>query len=252
MVEAGETALLGGRVRLLQPEKGYRAAIDPVFLAAAVPAGEGDRVLELGCGTGAALLCLAARVPGCVPTGLELQPFAAALARESATLTGVAGRVRVLEGDLSAPPPDLPANGFHHVMMNPPFYLGGRHTPSPHAHKAHSHGEGTADLAAWVQATLRFLKGRGTLTAIYPADRLEHLLALLASRFADIRLFPLWPRQGTPAKRVIVQARRDARGPTLLLPGLVLHGEGSGYTAGAEAVLRDAAPLDLSGHNPNL
>ncbi|QJE72482.1 methyltransferase [Aerophototrophica crusticola] len=252
MAEVGETALLGGRVRLLQPEKGYRAAIDPVFLAASVPAREGERVLELGCGTGAALLCLAARVQGCALTGLELQPFAAGLVRESADLTGVADRVTVVEGDLSDPPPDLKPNSFHHVMMNPPFHEAGRHTPSPHAHKAQSHGEGTADLAAWVQGALRFLKSRGTLTAIYPADRLEHLLALLAGRFGDIRVFPLWPRQGLPAKRVIVQARRDARGPTLLLPGLVLHGEGSGYAPQAEAVLRDAAPLDLSGNNPNL
>ena len=35
---ATEDALLGGRVVLRQPAAGYRAAIDPVLLAAAVPA----------------------------------------------------------------------------------------------------------------------------------------------------------------------------------------------------------------------
>ncbi|MBF0393554.1 MAG: methyltransferase, partial [Alphaproteobacteria bacterium] len=58
-----DDTLLDGRVRLRQPTHGYRAAIDPVFLAAAVPAGAGQRVLDAGCGAGAALLCLCARVP---------------------------------------------------------------------------------------------------------------------------------------------------------------------------------------------
>ena len=55
--------LLNGRVALEQPRDGYRVAIDPVFLAAAVPAKSGNKILELGVGTGAAALCLLARIP---------------------------------------------------------------------------------------------------------------------------------------------------------------------------------------------
>jgi tRNA1(Val) A37 N6-methylase TrmN6 len=66
-----EDMLLGGRVRLRQPVAGYRVAIDPVFLAAAVPAVPGDRALDVGCGTGAAAICLAVRVPDCRVTGIE-------------------------------------------------------------------------------------------------------------------------------------------------------------------------------------
>lgn len=239
------TKLLGGRVTMFQPEKGYRAAIDPVLLAAAVPAQAGQAVLELGCGTGAALLCLAARVPGLSVTGLEIQPFAADLARRGALASGLADRVSVMDGDVTAPPDTLRPNSFHHIMANPPFWPTGRHTPSPSLHKAGSHGEGAGDLAGFVQAALRLLKSRGTLTLIYPAERLDHLLSLLTGRFGDIRVLPLWPRAGVPAKRVIVSARRDARGPLSLLPGLVLHGEGQGYSPAVEAILRDAAPLPL-------
>lgn len=57
-------AFLCGRLHLWQPKKGYRAATDPVLLAAACPARPGERVLDLGCGAGAAALCLATRVPG--------------------------------------------------------------------------------------------------------------------------------------------------------------------------------------------
>ena len=68
-----DDALLGGRLRFQQPARGYRVAIDPVLLAAAVPASSGARVLDVGAGTGAASLCLAARAPECQIVGLELQ-----------------------------------------------------------------------------------------------------------------------------------------------------------------------------------
>ena len=64
-------AFLCGRLHLWQPRKGYRAATDPVLLAAACPAVAGQRVLDLGCGAGAASLCLAARVPGLQLAGLR-------------------------------------------------------------------------------------------------------------------------------------------------------------------------------------
>ncbi|MHC4448298.1 MAG: methyltransferase, partial [Planctomycetota bacterium] len=81
--------LLDGRVRLRQPARGYRAAIDPVLLAAAVPTWGGERILDLGCGVGAAALCLLARVPDVEVTGLELQGPVARLAAANAELNGV-------------------------------------------------------------------------------------------------------------------------------------------------------------------
>ena len=83
-------AFLGGRVHLWQPVRGYRAGIDPVCLAAAVPARATQCVLDLGCGAGAATLCLGARVAGLDLTGVEMQPAYADLARRNATGNGQA------------------------------------------------------------------------------------------------------------------------------------------------------------------
>jgi tRNA1Val (adenine37-N6)-methyltransferase len=79
---------LGGRVEYVQPRQGFRATIDPVLLAAAIPAAPGDRVLEGGTGAGAALLCLAARVPGISGLGIDRDPGLLRLARANAAANG--------------------------------------------------------------------------------------------------------------------------------------------------------------------
>lgn len=238
-----EDALLGGRIRLRQPARGYRAAIDPVLLAAAVPVRAGERVIEAGCGAGAAALCLLARVGQACVLGVEIQPALAALARENAALNGVADRFSVREGDIAG----LSLEPAAHVMMNPPFLPAGRGTPPPDASKAVAHLEGEADLALWVGFAARNLAHRGSLTVIHRADRLGDLLAALARhRLGSAIVLPLWPGKGKPAKRVLVQARKGGRAPLILSAGLALHAPEAGFTAEAEAILRDAAPLTLA------
>jgi tRNA1(Val) A37 N6-methylase TrmN6 len=83
------------------------------------------------------------------------------------------------------------------------------------------------------------------ITVIHRAERLHELLAGLAGRAGDFVVLPLWPKAGRPAKRVIVHARKGLAAPLRLSPGLILHGPDDRYTAAAEAVLRDAAALEL-------
>ncbi len=243
--ETSEDALLGGRLRLRQPVNGYRAAIDPVLLAAAVPATGIDTVLDIGCGAGAAALCLAARVPGCRVTGIDMQRDLVRLAGDNIVLNGMVGRVAVMVGDLLRPPPRLELGSFAHVMANPPYLETGTATPSPIAGKAAAHLEGEADLAAWVGFALAMVRPKGSMTFIHRADRIEHLLEQLSRRTGDIAILPLWPGAGKPAKRVIVHARKGVGNPSRLLPGLMLHGADGRYSDEADAILRHAAALTI-------
>jgi len=237
--------LLDGRVILKQPATGYRVAIDPVFLAAAVPARPGEHVLDAGSGVGAAALCLAARVDGITVDGLDIDAHLVALARDNAGANGFARRITFHDGDLGRPPPALKPGHFDHVMTNPPYLAAGCAQPSPQAAKARATVEGAVPLADWLLSCLRLLRRRGTLTLIHRADRLDRILAALAGRAGAITVLPLWPRAGVPAKRVIVRATKGASGPARLLAGLVLHDRRGGYTAGADAILRDGTGIDF-------
>lgn len=234
-------ALMGGRVRLWQPRAGYRAATDPVLLAAAVDIAPGRRALDVGCGAGAAMLCLAARLPGVELHGLEAQPAYAALARRNAP------EATVWDGDLFAPPPDLQAIGFDWVMTNPPFFAeDDLASPDAGRDRARRQARSAAD---WTAACLRRVRSGGRIAVIHLAARLPEILAGLDGA-GDIVVLPLQSRPGRPAKRVIVTARKGAKGPFRLAPPLILHeGEthrcdGDDYSAAATRVLRDGGSLE--------
>jgi tRNA1(Val) A37 N6-methylase TrmN6 len=240
-----EDGLLGGRLRLRQPTTGYRIAIDPVFLAAAIPAEAADHVLDMGCGVGAAALCLAARLPGCRITGIEFQRDLVRLAGDNIELNGLSSRLSVMLGDLLRLPPRLSPGAFDHVMANPPYLEASAASSPPDAGKAAANLEGAADLAAWVRIALAMVRPKGTVTFIHRADRIEDLLAHLAGRAGGIALYPLWAGAGKPAKRIIVRARKQIATPTLFLPGMVLHRADGRFTPEAEAILRDAVALAI-------
>ena len=246
--------LLNGGVRLRQPAVGYRAAIDPVFLAAAVPAKPGERVLDAGCGAGAAFLCLARRVHGCTIAGVERDPAMADLARFNATDNGFSNRVEIFTGNIAGHMPQLGSVSFDHVMMNPP-YLDPARTQGPvDAARAAAMVETNA-ISDWIAFAHRMLRSGGTLALIHRADRLAAVRSALSSRFGALMEFPLLPMAGRDAKRVVVRAQRDAAPSVTQLPGLVLHRSDGRYTAEADEILRaggalhfpDSVPLPASG-----
>jgi tRNA1(Val) A37 N6-methylase TrmN6 len=232
-------------VRLRQPLNGARVAIDPVFLAAAIAAEPHQMVLDAGCGVGAAALCLAARLPQCRIVGLELQRDLVRIAGDNVVLNGMSPRISVMVGDLLAPPPRLSPGMFDHVMANPPFIAQGRGTPAASPARATATIEGEANLGDWVRFALAMVRGKGTVTFIHRADRIDALIGQLAGRAGDVAILPLWPAAGRPASRILVRATKQVQAPARLLPGLVLHEADGRFSEAAEAVLRGGAALEM-------
>lgn len=239
-----EDGFLGGRLRILQPEKGFRAGIDSVFLAASIPCAAGESVYEAGIGTGVAALCMLARNPEVHVTGIEIAARYALLCEENAKRNGFGGNLRVIHADvkeaLRKDLASMPAHGsFNHAFANPPFFEDGKSTPSPHLLKAQAHSFGPDDLDLWVKVLHTMVTPRGTVTIVHRADSLGKLLQTMEDRFGDIRIAPLYAREGTAASRIIVQGVKGSKAPMQLLPGLVLHDQNSQFTPEAEAILRD-------------
>lgn len=238
---------LGGRLQLLQPRSGYRAGIDPVLLAAAIPAKAGQSVLDLGCGAGTAALCLATRVPGLTLFGVELQAPYADLARQNAQQAGA--QMQVQCGDLETlRPADLPEQ-LDHVLANPPFFDPEARTAAANAGRETGLAEETP-LDSWFAVAARRLRPKGYLHMIHRAERLPDLLQGCAGRLGSVEILPLAPRQNRAAHLILLRARKAGKTPFRLHAPLILHqgathlADGDDYTPEISAILRDGAALN--------
>jgi len=193
-------------------------------------------------GSGAALLCLAARVAGVTGTGLELDAGQVAQARANIAANRLEG-LDILHADLTC---QAAEGRFDHSLANPPWHAQGA-TASPDPARDVAKRAPAGLFAAWAARLAAPLRPRGTLTFITSAASLSACLAAFTDAgLGSHAILPLWPKAGRTAKLVLLQGARGGRGPTRLLPGLVLHRPEGGYTEAAEAVLRHGMIIDMN------
>ena len=237
---------LGGQLVIEQPLSGYRAATDPVLLAASIAATSGQSVLDVGCGVGVASLCLAQRVAGLDIAGLELQSDYASLAVKNAQAAQIA--IEVLTGDVVTPPASLKSRVFDHVMTNPPYHPA-KTSAAQAADKALADRE-TVPLDKWIKQCLKRVKPKGYFTIIHLADRLPQILTA-TSQCGEVSVLPIAARADRPAKRVLVRARTNSRAAAQLCAPLIMHegrahdGDRASFTDKATAILRHGHPLEF-------
>ncbi len=242
-MEVTENFLLDGKVVLNQPKQGYRVAIDPVLLAAAVPALSKQSILDVGAGVGGATLCLANRIADCTLTGLEVVDELARVGNDNIASNSYDSRAQIIQGSLLNPPASLKPQSYDHVMTNPPFMSLEHSVASQNQNKALAHHEMEVDLQTWLQFCIKMAKPKATVTLIHRADRLDEILTHISPHLGGITLFPLWPKQGKEAKRIIVQGCKGSKAPLKLHSGLILHQPDGGFTPEADRILRDGGSL---------
>lgn len=247
-LETTEDVFLDGRIRLLQPKHGHRAGLDAVLLAAAVAASGPAKVLDAGAGSGIVGLAIAARNTQVCVTGVEIEPELASLANENARRNGLGDRVRVATADLTASYAGLEAAGlvresFDIVVSNPPYLEAGASRASPLPLQARASTMPVDGLDSWARCFATLSRADATLYLVHRADQLKSILDALDGRFGGLAIWPLHPRVGEAAHRLIIRGRKGSRAPMQLLPGLVLHGSDGTFVPDVERVLRGPEPL---------
>jgi tRNA1(Val) A37 N6-methylase TrmN6 len=238
--------LFDGRLILHQPPGGHRIGTDAVLLAAAPQPLARGLIVDAGAGAGAVGLALAQANPGAEIVLLEKNPRAALAARQNAAANELDARVRVVEADLF----DVAARkaaglveAADLVVTNPPFLNAGESRISPDSDRAMAHVLDKGGIGKWLRACLALLRPGGHFALIHRADALGDLLVGLEGRLGGVEIFPVFPKLGEAATRVILRGRKGIKAPLALLPGLVLHEADGGFTPEAEALHRRGGRL---------
>lgn len=240
-IQTKTNGIFGEKIRIEQPENGYRAGIDPLFLASL---GENKgHCLDLGCGVGTVLLALKHRCPDITGIGIEIQPHLAALATRNIAENGFKD-LSILNDNFKNLKNMVEATSFDQVFMNPPYFEEGTYFKDQTTQKAIANHEGETGYVFmdWLNFANYALKPKGLLYIIHRSERLDDLLHDLKKKsFGDINLYPLWPRNKSPSKLVLIRAQKGSRAPVTLNGGMILHDESGNYTPQAHAILMHGA-----------
>ncbi len=242
-------AFLGGRLNLLQPEKGFRAGSDSVLLGASAPP-TAARILDLGAGIGTAGLVASIWAERAEVLLAEREAEALALACDNVVHNHLSDRVRVIDIDLGASGRAREAAGlipdsFDVVLANPPYFAKGRGTPAGESGRNEArHGE-SGGIASWIRIAAGVTVPRGEAIFILPVARLGEALGAFENRFGGLRLLPVSARPGAAAGRVMIRGKKGSRAALKLLPPLVLHEEsGNGFAPESADILMGRRNLD--------
>lgn len=241
-----------GNFWLVQPAaRGHRAGMDAMMLAAAVPSGFSGRLADLGAGAGAAGLAVASRCPAAKVLLIERSPEMVECAHRTLGAEEnchLRERASVLAADVALTGKARQAAGledasFDFAIMNPPFNaLHDRSTPDELKRQAHVMEDELFER--WIRTAAAIVKPRGGLALIARPNLLPALLAALKGRFGDAAIKPIHPHPDAPAIRMVLRARRGARGALSLAPALVLHErESDRFSAQADAINNGRASL---------
>lgn len=196
-----------GAYRLTQSDRCFRLGRDSVLLADFATVRPGWQVCDLGCGVGSLMLLLSQRTEVLTRFGVELDPYAADLARRNLADNGLAGTI--LTGDLRDPSL-LPPDRFHLVISNPPYFRAG---------SGKSGGTARMDDACSVEELCRragkLTRTGGRFAVVYRPERLAELFAAMqAARLEPKRMQLLAYDWKKPPYAVLAEAVKDG-GPGL-------------------------------------
>jgi tRNA1Val (adenine37-N6)-methyltransferase len=219
-----------GIVYITQQKKGVRFTLDSLLLADFCRIKPRDRVLEPGAGTGIISLLLAKKFPKAHFVADEVEPGAYELLRRNIEDNGLSEDIVPVDHDIHDLRSIISPHAFDIIIANPPYTKAGagRKSPFPDRHIARQ-GQ-TTPIATWLDLK-DLLKNKGRYFLVFPADRAAELMALLRMRDLEPkRLRFVHPYRHKPASLVLVEAMRFAGVGLNVLPPLIVHEQGGGYT----------------------
>lgn len=218
-------------LRIIQRTDGFRFGTDAVLLADFAGVKKGERVADMGTGTGVLPLLLSARAQDATFDAFEIQQDVADMAARSVRLNGLEARIRVHHADCREAAGIIGHERCHLVVSNPPYTKGGAGLVSPEQTRALSRSDSDCPIEEWIAACGRLLKNGGRLCCVFPAPRfLELCDAMRGVRIEPKRVRFVVARENAAPKLVMVEGLKGGRPALHVQPMLITHDAQGNFT----------------------
>lgn len=230
--------LFQGKLAIIQGKSGYRFSLDAVLLARFLDLRGGEKIVDLGTGSGVIPLILATLSPSVRVIGVEIQKEMVGRALRSVALNGLEGKVEIAQGDVCAIEGIFSPRSFDAAACNPPYRRtrSGRTNPDPEKRIARHEIKG--GLRDFIRAGSYLLRRRGRMVLVYPAMRTVDLLETMRQEGIEPkRLRFIHSFEGAPATLLLAEGVKGARSELKIVPPLVIYTQDRKYMPEVEAML---------------
>ena len=218
-------------LRIIQKTDGFCFGMDAVLLSGFAAVKPGERVLDLGTGTGIIPILLSAKTEGEHFTGLEIQEEIAGMAKRSVSMNGLEKKIEIVNGDIKEASRIFGAASFDVVTTNPPYMNDAHGLKNPTEVKAISRHEVLCTLEDVVREGAKVLKHGGRMYMVHRPHRLIEILNTMTKyRLEPKRMKLVHPFRDKEANMVLIEAVRGGGAWMKVEPPVIVYKEPGGYS----------------------
>ncbi|MCI5569396.1 MAG: tRNA1(Val) (adenine(37)-N6)-methyltransferase [Candidatus Alectryocaccobium sp.] len=216
---------------IYQPAEGFRFGVDAVLLSEFSHIKQGESVLDMGTGTGIIPILLAAKTKGRHFTGLEIQEFSAAVAKESVLLNKLEERIDIVNGDIKEASKLFGNESFNVVVSNPPYMIADHGLRNNANEKYIARHEALCTFDDIAREASRVLISKGRFYLIHRPFRLAEL-------FMTLKKYKLEPKRmrlvhsyvDKEPQMVMIEAAKGGNSGIKIEKPLIIYDKGGEYT----------------------
>ena len=216
--------------QIIQNKEKFCFGMDAVLLSGFAKVKEGEKVLDIGTGTGIIPILLAAKTPGQHFTGLEIQPESADMARRSVALNHLEEKISIVEGDVREADQLFSAASFDVITSNPPYMTGSHGLVNPDMPKAIARHEICCTLEDLVSQTEKLLRPGGRFFMVHRPFRLAEIMTVLTAHHLEPKRMRLvYPFVDKETNMVLLECIRGGKPRITVEKPLIVYKEPGVY-----------------------
>ena len=216
---------------IIQDPARFCFGMDAVLLSGFATAKKGERVLDLGTGTGIIPILMEAKTCGESFAGLEIQEESADMARRSVSYNHLEEKVKIVTGDIKDASKLFGASSFHVITTNPPYMIGTHGENSPSQAKAIARHEVLCTLDDVLRESAKLLMPGGRFYMVHRPFRLAEILSKMVEyKIEPKRMRLVYPYIDKEPNMVLIEGLRGGKSRMTVEKPLIVYKEQGVYT----------------------